>query len=420
MDTSAPVILLTVDTVRADKFTEDCFPQSLQLLRDDFVEFSNAYSQGNGTPFAFPAIITGHPVVGNGQFPDDAKTIASLFDGQTTGFSNNGHVTHQRGYNRGFSLFHDQYAPDNATLSDKIRETTWLRDSEIVMKCYNLLQKIKNINSFADTEILDTPGLSAEKVTDYILRRVKTEDEFIWGHYMDPHTPYSPDIAVDGPEVNRTIDELRRLNDYQYETQPHPPEVLHFQERLYESNIRYFDRELARLLRELKDKPWYDDALIILTADHGELFGEHGCMFHPGHIDPVDELLRVPLLVKYPNGEDAGTEFSHLVQHGDIIATIAEQIDTHENGPPETVHPLRSQTPRTVISKSNTAIRLTEPDTVGIKRRDGTSEGLEDLSTSGKDLIEAAEYPVVESMSGEAVGVEEAERRKRLRNLGYQ
>ena len=56
----------------------------------------------------------------------------------------------------------------------------------------------------------------------------------------------------------------------------------------------------ARLLLEFRTKEWYDDALIVLVGDHGELFGEHGYMFHPMGSDPYNELIRTPLLVKDP------------------------------------------------------------------------------------------------------------------------
>jgi arylsulfatase A-like enzyme len=421
MTTPSRVLLLTVDSVRSDRLTEECFPRALSYLKMEFATFSNAYSQGNGTPFAFPAIITGYPVIKNGRFPDGSITIPSLFTGQTTGFSNNGHLTYRRGYDQGFDSFHDQHPPDSASIAERLKSITWLRESEVAAQVYDHIQEFAAAISGDDhqEEMLTTPGVSADDLTDYILRRVDSGDEFIWGHYMDPHTPYAPDIAIDGPEVNRSPSELRRLNDYEYETNPHPPEELALQEKLYNANIRYFDREFARLLKELKTRSCYDDTLIILTADHGELFGEHGYMFHPGHIDPVDELLKIPLLVKYPGNESTGAKFDHLVQHGDIIATIADQLGVSSESVPENSIRLRDTSKRYIISKSNVAIRVTEPDAVGIRRRDGSTEGLDTLSKKGNCLIENAEFPRVESMAGEAVGVEEAERRRKLKQLGY-
>lgn len=423
MEPDTPVALITVDTLRADRFREDCLPESLPLLKEDFAHFTNAYSQGNGTPFAFPAIVSGHPVVGNGRFPDSATPIGDLFSGRATGFSNNGHLSPDRGYGRGFESFHDQYAPDDpddVSTFERIKQHHRLQNSDAVVYVYQnirqILEKIKQ--DWGRT--ISTSGYSAGQVTDFIHRRINAGDAFIWGHYMDPHTPWGTDIAIDPPETNRSTEELLRLVDYKYETDPHPEEDLEFLKALYESNIRYFDREFARLLRELREQSWYDDALIIFTADHGELFGEHGCMFHPGHIDPVEELLEVPLLAKFPDSEHAGREFDHLVQHGDIIATVAEWTGTAQDQLPRPVHPLTDTTDRRVISKSNVAVRLTEPGGYAVRRRDGTSEGTEDISSSGRDLMNDASFPVVESMAGDVVGVEDAERRKRLKNLGYQ
>jgi arylsulfatase A-like enzyme len=66
----------------------------------------------------------------------------------------------------------------------------------------------------------------------------------------------------------------------------------------YDCEISYLDHCLGHLFDRLRDLGLYDDTLIIVTADHGEAFGEHN---HTGHILTLyEELLRVPLIIKYP------------------------------------------------------------------------------------------------------------------------
>jgi hypothetical protein len=101
-----PVLLLTIDTLRRDRFTKEYFPETWQVFSSDFANFTNAYSHGNLTPLAFPGIITSYPVRGNGQFYSDVQTVAEQFSANSTsGFSNNAHLTPERGYDREFDPF---------------------------------------------------------------------------------------------------------------------------------------------------------------------------------------------------------------------------------------------------------------------------------------------------------------------------
>jgi arylsulfatase A-like enzyme len=93
-------------------------------------------------------------------------------------------------------------------------------------------------------------------------------------------------------------------------------------------------------------------------------------------IDPPDELIETPLLVKYPDGTHAGTSFDRLVQHADILVAIADVLSERPDGILENVQPLETQAERHVVSKSNTSIRMTETDVTAIRRCDGTDESL--------------------------------------------
>lgn len=415
MNGYSPIVLLSVDTLRADRFNQDCFPESMALLEDDFARFTNAHSHGNATPLAFPGIIASHPVVDNGRFPDDVPTIAELFDGVTTGFSNNGHLTVERDYDRGFDSFHDQRAPDQSpSMKQRAKSIEWIRESDIIRQVYRLM---KQSATSGDDSGLSKPTWSAEEISAFVRRRTDAGNAFVWAHYMDPHKPFIPSIAIDGPVIDRTDEEIRELNSYDHAEDPLGPEDTAFLEALYDANIRYFDRELARLLRDLRQKPWYDDATIVVVGDHGELFGEHGYMFHPMHVDPYDELIRTPLLVKYPQRKHAGTSFNHLVQHGDILPTIANILGIEVAS--EHAHPLTDAAPRHVVSKSNTSIRLTENDAVAIRRRHDSNEGTETISSEGREILDTAAFPNVQTTAGVVKGVEDIERQQQLEALGY-
>ena len=92
----------------------------------------------------------------------------------------------------------------------------------------------------------------------------------------------------------------------------------------YDAEIAYFDDHFGRLLAHLRARGLYDDALIVLTADHGEEFGEHGGFRH-GHT-LYGELLGVPLVVKYPGGEGAGRRVATPAALVDVVPSVADVL----------------------------------------------------------------------------------------------
>jgi len=94
----------------------------------------------------------------------------------------------------------------------------------------------------------------------------------------------------------------------------------------YDAEIRQMDETLGRFIEGLRALDLYDRTLIVLTSDHGEEFGEHGMMGWHAH-SLYDELLRVPLIVKRPRSEGAGTVVDEQVRSLDIAPTILGVLD---------------------------------------------------------------------------------------------
>lgn len=89
----------------------------------------------------------------------------------------------------------------------------------------------------------------------------------------------------------------------------------------YYSMVGLIDEQLQKLWKELEDRGLYDDTLIIVTSDHGELLGDHGLwMKGPFH---YDEIVRIPLLIKPPIGAEyeAGTSCPDVVSLVDVVPT---------------------------------------------------------------------------------------------------
>ncbi|MGH9463676.1 MAG: sulfatase [Vicinamibacteria bacterium] len=141
----------------------------------------------------------------------------------------------------------------------------------------------------------------AEEVVDEtlgLLARTEGRDFFFFVHLFDPHWRYLPPedfVERFGPRPPELDALLNKVIDRQ---PPAGPEDIERLENLYDGEVAYVDRELGRLLDGLRARGLYEDALIIVTSDHGEAFYEHG---HWQHSETLyQEMIRVPLIVKWP------------------------------------------------------------------------------------------------------------------------
>jgi len=131
------------------------------------------------------------------------------------------------------------------------------------------------------------PAEKIVKIGEAQIDRLLKEDKpfFMYLHFLDPHDPYSaPDSyksaftdAVPGKQYPPRV--LKNINHY-------------------DGEIKYMDAQIGRLFSYLKEQGLYDDLTIILVADHGEQFMEHGQHGH-GH-QLFNEEVHVPLIVKSP------------------------------------------------------------------------------------------------------------------------
>lgn len=146
-------------------------------------------------------------------------------------------------------------------------------------------------------------------------------------HYLDAHTPYRPpeefvrqfvDPAYDGP-IGATFNDADGADAGKYDEADRRRIV-----DLYDASIRYVDGEIGRLLDALAKSGRLDDTLVVVSADHGEEFWEHGRFFHGQSL--YDELLHVPLLVRLPGGAKAGTVVERPVRSIDIAPSILEWL----------------------------------------------------------------------------------------------
>jgi arylsulfatase A-like enzyme len=159
---------------------------------------------------------------------------------------------------------------------------------------------------------------------------------FLFINYFDPHRPYLPPHPYDeyfgkidkGIIVNRnpkgdlsyiTAEEnlSNAVINGDYRLTPQEKELIISR---YDGEIRYLDHCLGLLFEKLKALKIYDNTLIIVTSDHGEAFGEHNLMYHGKTL--YEELLRVPLIIKYPSTSSLREVVEKRVSLVDLFPTI--------------------------------------------------------------------------------------------------
>ena len=113
----------------------------------------------------------------------------------------------------------------------------------------------------------------------------KKKDFFLYLHYLDPHNPYKPP-----PGYKNLLTGKLKVGQYTKQLQS----IIN----RYDAEIKYLDDQLAKLFERLKKDGFWDNSIIIIVADHGEQFEEHGNHGHGYQL--YNEELHVPLMIKFP------------------------------------------------------------------------------------------------------------------------
>jgi uncharacterized sulfatase len=197
--------------------------------------------------------------------------------------------------------------------------------------------------------------LTSDIVKRRIRRYVDSEDPvFCYVHYDDPHHPYVPPLSYVEEYTNKidaTAEEAIKFsirmheNMYEWMADGLPLSQTDWEKlyAMYDSCIKYTDACVGDLFNFITDL--FDDVIVIITADHGDLFGEYGLLGH--HIVLHDGLINVPLVTYGLEGVEHHAK--QPTQHIDIMTTILSSVgaDTSQHQGCD----IRSQTRDVAISQ---------------------------------------------------------------------
>lgn len=356
------VLLITIDSLRADHvsclgYHRETTPAIDNLAQTGFL-FTQAIANGSTTPTSFPSLLTSSYPSMYGYQPHLSKsrtTIAEVLRASghhTAAFHSNPYLSRYYGYDRGFDTFEDfifskagQLALKMTTGQIKLKMTKGIDPTtKKHMKLPYLLRgTLAVVREFVNTKLellkpLPTPYERADLISEKAVLWLgqHTDNFFLWIHYMDSHFPYQPrpeylhQLQIKGITKSQII-KLRRQMEKKLlgkSVQISDGDLRKVVD-LYDGEIVYTDDAIASLLVELEKVGAYDDTLIIVTADHGDEFNEHGEVGHWAKL--YDELIRVPLIIKWPSSH-GGVVIEEQVQLLDIAPTILDFLGIEKPG----------------------------------------------------------------------------------------
>jgi arylsulfatase A-like enzyme len=143
---------------------------------------------------------------------------------------------------------------------------------------------------------------------------------FLFIHIQEPHESHAmPSWSALARQLWRQLVEKKKfeLEPYNHYAHSLQPEVDSYKAE-YEASVRAVDAGLGQFFDELRSQPWFDDSLVILTADHGDSF-ERGYLYHGAEL--YENSTWVPLIIRFPR-QQSGARVSGLTQTVDIAPTI--------------------------------------------------------------------------------------------------
>jgi choline-sulfatase len=300
------VLIYLIDTLRADHLkpfngaTRVETPGLEQLVEQGSAVFTSAHTQENWTKPSVATLLTSllpwehHAVTTEAVVPAAVELLPERLGqlGFATGaFIANGYVSDKFGFKQGWDSYRNY-----------IREGRYSR-----------------------AEFL------AADVLQWLDKRNKKKPFFLYVHAIDPHVPYKPtaqflslydprpykgviDFSTDATLLEKIKLGAIKVNDRDKE---------HL-EALYDSEISYHDLHFRAILAALEKRGLAEDTMIVVVADHGEEFWDHGSVGH-GH-SVYEELLRIPMVIRVPGITTSPRRIDGSSGLVDIVPTVLDAL----------------------------------------------------------------------------------------------
>jgi arylsulfatase A-like enzyme len=302
------ILLIAIDSLSARHMSCYGYPRLTTPHIDRFAQsgtlFENTYSPHVPTTSAYASMLTGRDCFGTqvvalrhkGGLTDKVRTLAEIlrdagYASTCIGFKGN---PSSRGFDQQLSYDQSWGSWDDRPLC-----------------------KAQKLNEVAQPEI---QRLTAEGKPWFIMLR-----------HMDPHSPYLPPAPYErmfyhGNEcdpANKSMEPVfnfKPFADYFKSWMPPGLTDRHYMDAQYDGAVAYMDACIQSLFNQLETMGILDETIVVLNGDHGETLYEHECWYD--HHGMYDNVLHVPLIIRYPGKIPAGRRVAGYNQHKDLVPTL--------------------------------------------------------------------------------------------------
>lgn len=278
------VVLVSLDTLRAKSMSAYGYDRpttpAFEAMLDEGTLFQNAFTTFTNTLGSHMSMMTGlypasHRVRASNRTLDTAvPTLAmAMRDAgyETAAFTENALLRADAGFQRGFARYYE------------------------------------------NKEIFDGAGDAAgtfRRALDWAKTRPTSEPLFLFVHTYEVHAPYVPPEYTENELGELTWEEAAGKTAFD-------------RLDLYEREVVHLDRLLADFLKELQSLAPEGDLLLVITADHGEEFMEHGAI---AHLQLYDEVMKIPMFMRWPEHIPGGVRIETPVSLVDLVPTILQLV----------------------------------------------------------------------------------------------
>ncbi len=310
------VVLIVLDTLGAGHVSHLGYDRlttpRLDTLAADGVSFEQAIAPASYTVASIPSLLTGRLPDRHGLtwydrvLPESEETIAELY--------------RERGYSTfaAMSVINGSSRYGTGQGFDEVR-SVWIGPGG--PNAVSLVRQGQTVHLPGADEVA---GIARERIE----KLGPNEKLFLYLHFLEPHGPYdSPleyrerfrDERYPGPYVDGECKELKER--FREEGAIH--EIREGLCHIYDASILWVDTNVGRVLDTLLEHDLYENALVAVTADHGESLWEHGHLGHGRHL--YEEYVRVPMVLKLPGPDrPRGLRVPAMVSLMDLLPSLCD------------------------------------------------------------------------------------------------
>lgn len=333
------VILIVLDTVRADRlslYSEHGRTNNLEMFAQDALVFENCVAPSGLTIPSHASLFTGlypreHGSHGNltttstdifgfpviNPLPEEFLTLAEIF--ADSGYTTAAMVSNAIVLNPTLKLYQGFQIADTSMNIGHVYHTYPFRP------VLHFFSYMTNLHPKYTLYYRTADDINRESIR--VIKYISQDPFFLFINYLDAHEPYRPPRPYHGYFSEKTFPQIHRLAQYIRRfiiKKWNNMNWISYQLSQYDGEIAYLDAQLGKLFASLKEMGIYDSSLIIVTSDHGEIFGKNGFV---GHRVPLYEgEIKVPLIIKFPFSKQVGRE-KKMISLCDLYPTILSMCE---------------------------------------------------------------------------------------------